>query len=254
MGAPHTFLLHIYRHHALGVSVRERLSFVPRRWFRGNLHSGARGCEEDMCVPALGQTWRLRAAPHLFPRGRPGTSRQRPGHSRSAAQDRAEGEDGARTHHALLRLDEGPAEAVHLAVEAAGVAQIVAGAVPPPERRLDGAAVHAFTALGQVLQQVCGDRGDRRRPGEDAPLPPLPGRPPAPLAPGLATCCPPPRRRPSPRLPLLSSQVRSRPWSLSSVCPILLQPWGAPSETPGKSWRWCCRPSPSHLPSVSKDS
>lgn len=34
--------------------------------------------------------------------------------------------------HALLRLDEGPAEAVHLAVEAAGVAQVVAGAVPPP--------------------------------------------------------------------------------------------------------------------------
>lgn len=58
--------------------------------------------------------------------------------------------------HALLRLDEGPAEAVHLAVEAAGVAQVVAGAVPPPERRLDGAAVHAFATLGgQVLQQVC---------------------------------------------------------------------------------------------------
>lgn len=57
--------------------------------------------------------------------------------------------------HALLRLDEGPAEAVHLAVEAAGVAQVVAGAVPPPERRLDGAAVHAFATLGgQVLQQV----------------------------------------------------------------------------------------------------
>lgn len=34
--------------------------------------------------------------------------------------------------HALLRLDEGPAQAVHLAVEAAGVAQVVAGAVPPP--------------------------------------------------------------------------------------------------------------------------
>lgn len=58
--------------------------------------------------------------------------------------------------HALLRLDEGPAEAVHLAVEAAGVAQVMAGAVPPPERRLDGAAVHALATLwGQVLQQVC---------------------------------------------------------------------------------------------------
>lgn len=57
--------------------------------------------------------------------------------------------------HALLRLDEGPAEAVHLAVEAAGVAQVVAGAVPPPQRRLDGTAVHALATLGQVLQQVC---------------------------------------------------------------------------------------------------
>lgn len=56
--------------------------------------------------------------------------------------------------HALLRLDEGPAEAVHLAVEAAGVAQVVAGAVPPPQRRLDGTAVHALATLGQVFQQV----------------------------------------------------------------------------------------------------
>lgn len=89
----------------------------------------------------------------------------------------AAGESGARTYHALLRLDEGPAEAVHLAVEAAGVAQVVAGAVPPPERRLDGAAVHAFATLrGQVLQQVCGESGDqgpvrphRARPSRDSP-------------------------------------------------------------------------------------
>ena len=85
--------------------------------------------------------------------GRPGPRGQR------AAPGRAAGEGGARTHHALLRLDEGPAEAVHLAVETAGVAQVVAGAVAPPERRLDGAAVHALAALGQVLQQVCGTRG-----------------------------------------------------------------------------------------------
>ena len=44
-------------------------------------------------------------------------------------------------------------------VETAGVAKVVAGAVAPPERRLDGAAVHALAALGQVLQQVCGTRG-----------------------------------------------------------------------------------------------
>lgn len=93
----------------------------------------------------------------------------------------AAGESGARTYHALLRLDEGPAEAIHLAVEAAGVAQVVAGAVPPPKRRLDGAAVHAFATLGgQVLQQVCGESGDER-PGEATPCPPLlrlPRRPP----------------------------------------------------------------------------
>lgn len=61
--------------------------------------------------------------------GRVGTPRAR---GKGAARGRAAGEGGARTHHALLRLDEGPAEAVHLAVEAAGVAQVVAGAVPPP--------------------------------------------------------------------------------------------------------------------------
>lgn len=71
---------------------------------------------------------------------------------------------GSHTHHALLRLDEGPAQAVHLAVEAAGVAQVVAGAVPPPQRRLDGAAVHALAALGQVLQQVCGGEWRRKWP------------------------------------------------------------------------------------------
>lgn len=75
------------------------------------------------------------------------------------------------THHSLLGLDEGPAEAVHFGVEPAGVAQVVAGAVPPPQRGLDGAAVDALPALGQVLQQLWGQeqRGEavgygRRRP------------------------------------------------------------------------------------------
>lgn len=60
------------------------------------------------------------------------------------------------THHSLLGLDEGPAEAVHFGVEPAGVAQVVPGAVPPPQRGLDGAAVDALPALGQVLQQLWG--------------------------------------------------------------------------------------------------
>lgn len=60
------------------------------------------------------------------------------------------------THHSLLGLDEGPAEPVHFGVEPAGVAQVVAGAVPPPQRGLDGAAVDTLPALGQVLQQLWG--------------------------------------------------------------------------------------------------
>lgn len=158
------------------------------------------------------QTWGLRAAPHLSPQGRPGRAARE--EALRAGWDRRG--EGSRTHHALLRLDEGPAEAVHLAVEAAGVAQVVAGAVPPPERRLDGAAVHALATLGQVLQQVCGESGDER-PGEAAPRPPLPRlprSPPAPTAPVLTTRC----LLPSPRISLLSSQAGSRLVMSLSIC------------------------------------
>jgi hypothetical protein len=65
------------------------------------------------------------------------------------------------TYHALLWLDEGPAEAIHLAVETACIAQVMTGAVSSPQWRLDGAAVHALAALRQVLQQVCGERWAR---------------------------------------------------------------------------------------------
>lgn len=68
------------------------------------------------------------------------------------------------THHSLLGFDEGPAEAVHFGVEPAGVAQVVAGAIPPPQRGLDGATVDALPAFGQVFQQLWGgrSRGERR--------------------------------------------------------------------------------------------
>lgn len=33
----------------------------------------------------------------------------------------------------------------------------MAGAVPPPQRRLDGAAIDTLAALREVLQQLCGD-------------------------------------------------------------------------------------------------
>lgn len=48
-------------------------------------------------------------------------------------------------------LLERPVHAVHLVVEAASVAEVVAGAVSPPQRRVDGAAVHALAPLREKL-------------------------------------------------------------------------------------------------------
>lgn len=59
------------------------------------------------------------------------------------------------SYQALLWLDEWPVDAVHLVVEAAGVAQVVSGAVPAPQRRGHGAAVDALPALGgHVVHRV----------------------------------------------------------------------------------------------------
>lgn len=44
-------------------------------------------------------------------------------------------------------LDQRPVHPVHLVVEAAGVAQVVAGAVATPQRGVDGAAVDALPAF-----------------------------------------------------------------------------------------------------------
>lgn len=92
------------------------------------------------------------------------------------------------THHSLLGLDEGPAEAVHFGVEPTGVAQVVSGAVPPPQRGLDGAAVDALPALGQVLQQLWGQEQRGEAMGTAA----EPGIAPLSAAPA------PPRRNPGP--------------------------------------------------------
>lgn len=55
----------------------------------------------------------------------------------------------------FLGFDERPVDAVHLVVEAAGVAQIVSGSVPAPQRRGHRAAVDALPALsGHVVHQV----------------------------------------------------------------------------------------------------
>lgn len=51
------------------------------------------------------------------------------------------------THQSPLRLDERSVLTVHLVVEAAGVAEVVAGAVSPPERRGRRAAVHTLSSF-----------------------------------------------------------------------------------------------------------
>lgn len=54
------------------------------------------------------------------------------------------------THHAFGRLDQRSIHAVHLVVQSARVAQVVAGAVAPPQRRRNGAAVDALSALAEL--------------------------------------------------------------------------------------------------------
>lgn len=171
-------------------------------------------------VPTLVETQAARSRAAPVPTRAPGAGGRAGQRSSCASLRRTTGEGGARTHHSLLRLDEGPAEAVHLAVETAGVAQVVAGAVPPPERRLDGAAVHALATLGHVLQHVCGEgiikgRVRPRRPRRSLSLP---GRPPVPIVPVLATRCLLPCLRPSPRIFLRSSQARTQLVMPLSAC------------------------------------
>ena len=56
-----------------------------------------------------------------------------------------------KTYESSFGFDERPVLAVHLVVEAAGVAQVVARPVPPPQRRGRRPAVDALAALfGQV--------------------------------------------------------------------------------------------------------
>jgi len=51
------------------------------------------------------------------------------------------------TYNSSLWFDEGPVGAVHLVVEAAGVAQVVPVAIAAPQRRRCCAAVNAFSAI-----------------------------------------------------------------------------------------------------------
>ncbi|KAJ8956903.1 hypothetical protein NQ318_014321 [Aromia moschata] len=48
-------------------------------------------------------------------------------------------------------LDKRPIHAVHLVVEAARVAKIVASAVSSPQRSVDGTAIDAFPTFGESI-------------------------------------------------------------------------------------------------------
>lgn len=64
-----------------------------------------------------------------------------------------------------LGLDERPVLPVHLVVEAAGVAQVVAGAIAAPQRRGQGPAVDALAPLAwELLQELsrCGSKAGSR--------------------------------------------------------------------------------------------
>lgn len=51
------------------------------------------------------------------------------------------------THQSAFGLDQGPVLSVHLVVEAAGVAEVVACSISPPERGGGRTTVHTLTAL-----------------------------------------------------------------------------------------------------------
>ncbi len=58
------------------------------------------------------------------------------------------------TYHFSLWFDEGPVGAVHLVVEAAGVAEVVPVAVPPPQRGGGGRAVDALATLCRGEEKI----------------------------------------------------------------------------------------------------
>lgn len=69
------------------------------------------------------------------------------------------------SYQPLLRLER-PVDAVHFVVEPAGVAQVVPGAILPPERRGHGPAVHALPAVPGELLQILWKR-DPRHTGQE---------------------------------------------------------------------------------------
>lgn len=58
------------------------------------------------------------------------------------------------THQPSLRFDERSVDAIHLVVQSAGIAQIVASPIPPPEGGRHRPAVHTLSTLSKVIEQV----------------------------------------------------------------------------------------------------
>lgn len=58
------------------------------------------------------------------------------------------------THQSSLGLDKGSVDAVHLVVQPAGVTQVVAGTIPPPEGGWHRPAVHTLSPLSKVIKQI----------------------------------------------------------------------------------------------------
>lgn len=86
------------------------------------------------------------------------------GSGRSGVQRSPAAEDSA--YQPALWLDEGPVDAVHLVVEATGIAQVVSRPIPPPQRSGHGPAVDTFSAFREVIKHIYWmreDRGGRHR-------------------------------------------------------------------------------------------
>lgn len=146
----------------------------------------------------------------------------------------------ARTHHALLRLDEGPAEAVHLAVGAAGVT-VGSGRCRRAARAASGWSRSSRTR-GSRAGPPAGLRDERpvrSRPREPHnPHPGPPGPAPRPSPPGLSAR----RPGPEPALDVTATDLLTDYLSNTSA------PLGAPVQSPAKV-RWQTkRPGPDHPP------
>lgn len=60
----------------------------------------------------------------------------------------------ALAYQPALRFDEGPVDAVHLVVEATGVAQVVPRPIPPPEWGGHGSTVDTLSAFREVIEHI----------------------------------------------------------------------------------------------------